>query len=56
MPERGGYVIAGESTETAVPGVFAVGDVRSKELRQIITAASDGAVAAHYAEKYLLEN
>ena len=54
--DEAGYVIAGESTETAVPGVFAVGDVRSKELRQIITAASDGAVAAHYAEKYLLEN
>lgn len=48
-----GYIIAGESTETSIPGVFAVGDVRTKTLRQIITAASDGAIAAHYAEEYL---
>jgi len=48
-----GYVVADESTKTSVPGVFAAGDVRTKALRQIVTAAADGAVAAHYAEEYL---
>ena len=48
-----GYIAAGESTETSLPGVYAVGDVRTKALRQIITAAADGAVAAHHAEEYL---
>lgn len=52
----GGYIIADESTRTNVPGVFAVGDVRTKAVRQVITAAADGAVAAHYAEQYLAEN
>lgn len=48
-----GYVIAGESTQTNLPGVYAVGDVRTKALRQVVTAVSDGAVAVHYAEKHL---
>ena len=48
-----GYVIADETTQTNLPGVFAAGDVRTKALRQIVTAASDGAVAAHFAEKFL---
>ena len=48
-----GYVLAGESTETNLPGVFAAGDLRTKPLRQIVTAASDGAVAAHFAAEYL---
>lgn len=48
-----GYIVADESTRTNIPGVFAVGDVRTKVLRQVITAAADGAVAAHYAEEYL---
>ena len=48
-----GYIVAGESTETNIPGVYAVGDVRTKALRQIVTATADGAVAAHYAEQYL---
>jgi len=48
-----GYVVAGESCRTNIPGVFAVGDVRTKALRQIVTAAADGAVAVHYAEEYL---
>ena len=48
-----GYLVADESTKTAVAGVFAVGDVRTKILRQVITAAADGAVAAHCAEEYL---
>ena len=51
--EKQGYIVAGESTETNVPGVFAVGDVRTKAVRQIVTAAADGAVAAHYVEEYL---
>ncbi len=48
-----GYVQADESTRTSLPGVFAVGDVRTKAVRQVVTAAADGAVAAHYADEYL---
>lgn len=48
-----GYILADETTRTNRPGVFAAGDVRAKPLRQIVTAAADGAVAAHYAEEYL---
>ena len=48
-----GYVVADETTVTNIPGVFAVGDVRAKAVRQIITAASDGAVACHYISAYL---
>ena len=51
-----GYIIADETTRTAIPGVFAVGDVRTKALRQVVTAVSDGAVAAHFAEEYLMLN
>lgn len=51
-----GYVVADESTRTNLPGVFAVGDMRTKALRQVVTAAADGAVAAHYAEAYLTED
>ncbi len=51
--DEAGYIIAGESTESSIPGVFAVGDVRTKVLRQVVTAVSDGAMAAHYAEEYL---
>ena len=51
-----GYIVADESTRTNLDGVFAVGDVRTKALRQVITAAADGAVAAHYAEEYLAMN
>lgn len=49
-----GYIQADESTRTNLPGVFAVGDVRTKPLRQIVTAASDGAVASHFIEEYLV--
>lgn len=53
--DENGYIRADESTRTSVPGVFAVGDVRSKAVRQVVTAVSDGAVAVHYAESYLAE-
>ena len=52
--DEGGYVAADESTRTSLPGVFAVGDVRTKALRQVVTAVADGAEAAHRAEEYLL--
>ena len=54
--DKSGYIIADESTKTNIPGVFAVGDVRTKVMRQIITAAADGAVASHYVEEYIAEN
>ncbi len=50
-----GYLIADETTKTALPGVFAVGDVRQKPLRQIVTAAADGATASKFVEEYLQE-
>lgn len=50
-----GYIIADETTRTDIPGVYAAGDVRTKALRQVVTAVSDGAVAVHFAEKYLAE-
>ena len=50
-----GYIVADESCRTSIPGVFAAGDVRTKALRQVITAAADGASAAHWAEEYLAE-
>ncbi len=51
--DEAGYIVAGESTETNLPGVYAVGDVRTKAVRQIVTATADGAVAAHEIEEYL---
>lgn len=48
-----GYIIAGEDTKTSVPGIFAAGDVRTKQLRQVITAAADGANAITSVERYL---
>ncbi len=51
--DAAGYILADETTCTAIPGVFAAGDVRAKSLRQIVTAVSDGANAAHAAEAYL---
>ncbi|MBI2864048.1 MAG: thioredoxin-disulfide reductase [Chloroflexi bacterium] len=53
--DAGGYVIANEEMETNVAGIFAIGDVTKKSLRQIITAAGDGAVAAMAADRYLHE-
>ena len=52
--DENGYVVAGESTQTNLPGVFAVGDVRAKALRQIVTAVADGAAAVHFAQEYVL--
>lgn len=51
--DKSGYILADETTRTSRPGVFAVGDVRTKAVRQIVTAAADGAVAVHFAEEYL---
>lgn len=51
--DQNGYVVADETTKTNLPGVFAVGDVRTKPLRQVVTAVADGALAVHMAEEYL---
>ena len=48
-----GYIVADESTRTSEDGVYAVGDIRTKALRQVVTAVADGATAVHYAEEYL---
>ena len=48
-----GYIVAGEDCRTSVPGIFAAGDIRTKEIRQIVTALSDGAVAAELAGREL---
>ncbi len=53
--DAAGFIVANESTRTSIPGVFAAGDIRSKSVRQIITAAADGASAVHYAQEYLTE-
>ena len=51
-----GYIVADETTRTSVDGVYAVGDVRTKPLRQIVTAVADGAVAVEYMKEYLTKN
>ncbi len=51
--DKNGYIVADESTKTNVDGVYAAGDVRTKTLRQVVTAVADGAVAVHHAEEYL---
>lgn len=51
-----GYIITDEDMKTNIPGVFAAGDIRVKSLRQVITAAADGAIAAVQAEKYIENN
>lgn len=53
--DEAGYIRADETTRTNLPGVFAVGDVRTKPVRQIVTAVGDGATAIHFAEEYLAE-
>ena len=54
--DASGYIIADETTKTNIPGVYAVGDVRTKALRQVVTAVADGATAAHFADEYLFLN
>lgn len=51
--DKNGYIMADETTKTSISGVFAVGDVRTKPVRQIVTATADGATASHFAEEYL---
>ena len=53
--DRSGYIVADETTKTNIDGVFAIGDVRTKIVRQIVTAAADGAVAVHFAEEFLAD-
>jgi thioredoxin reductase (NADPH) len=48
-----GYIVTNEKMETSIPGIFAAGDVRQKELRQIVTATGDGSIAAENAQKYV---
>lgn len=54
MDDRG-YIITDENMKTNIPGVYSAGDVRVKSLRQVVTAAADGAIAATQCEKYLGE-
>lgn len=54
--DEAGYIITNERMETGLPGVYAAGDIRAKELRQMVTAAADGAAAAVQAEKYISES
>ncbi|MCI6610454.1 MAG: thioredoxin-disulfide reductase [Ezakiella sp.] len=51
-----GYIVTDENMHTNIPGVFAAGDIRKKELRQVVTATADGAIAATQAEKYINEH
>lgn len=51
-----GYILTNENMETNIPGVYAAGDNRVKSLRQVVTAAADGAIAAMQAEKYIEDN
>ncbi|WP_099205544.1 thioredoxin-disulfide reductase [Scatolibacter rhodanostii] len=53
--DKSGYSTADETTKTNIDGVYAIGDLRAKPLRQIVTAASDGAVAAYCAEEYVAQ-
>ena len=53
--DEAGYIVADETTSTSIDGVFAAGDIRTKAVRQVVTAAADGAVAALEAEKYLMQ-
>ena len=53
ITDEAGYVVVDHAMMTPVPGVFAAGDVVSKELRQVVTAVNDGGVAAQSAFKYI---
>ena len=52
--DRSGYIVAGEDGKTSLPGVFAAGDLRTKQLRQIITACADGANCVTSVQDYLI--
>ena len=54
--DKNGYIVSDETTKTNIDGVFVIGDVRTKALRQVVTAVADGAVAAHFAEEYLMND
>ncbi len=54
--DESGYIISGESTKTNIEGVFVAGDIRTKPIRQVVTAAADGAIAGIMAERYLVES
>ncbi len=51
--DAAGYIITNEKMETEIPGIFATGNIRSNSIRQVISAAGDGATAATYAEKFI---
>lgn len=51
--DGGGYIVAGEDAKASVDGVYAVGDVRTKQVRQVVTAVADGAAAVHSAQEYI---
>ena len=53
--KENGYIKTDDNMHTNIPGVFAAGDIRVKSLRQVVTAAADGAIAAMQAEKYISE-
>lgn len=53
--DEGGYIIAGEDGVTSTPGIFAAGDIRTKNLRQVVTAVADGANAVASVQRYLIE-
>ena len=54
--DESGYIVAGEDGVTSAPGVFAAGDIRTKNLRQVVTAVADGANAVASARHYLMEH
>lgn len=54
--DKNGYIIADESCKTNIDGIFAIGDIRTKSVRQVLTAAADGAVSIYEAEKYLINH
>jgi thioredoxin-disulfide reductase len=53
ITDEKGYIVTNDQMETSVPGIFAAGDVRQKELRQIVTATGDGSIAADNAQKFV---
>jgi thioredoxin reductase (NADPH) len=51
-----GFILTDETCHTNIPGIYAAGDIIQKVLRQVVTAVSDGAIAAFSAEKWIVEN